>query len=617
MNVEVVTDVRVHGGAVGEVLGSGAYGQVFAVGEDRVKKILQPTNHDTPFDGSTLRELAVLTLMDAHRDELRHVVLPERILVGATGPEVEPHVAFVMPRFARTLHDFVRTAEFPLPEDTVRNIMRQILEGLHSLHRIGIIHRDLDLSNVLMRDDGTVAIADFSLATAHPLFAEPGVGGYLGRKVFLPDCTSYVCKRPFRAPELVLGLRRYGPEVDVWAAGATMFTLLAGRNFVPPRGDCMEYILARIPDAERALRERFGDKAVDKATTHTQKREHLAVYEASQDEFTVVLLEDLLQPDYAARVSARNALMYPYFDGAVVPAPRLASRVQAGAVCMRRDGVHPCGPRSRDLARVLNYVRRNMFSKNTDTLFLTREIFLCAFLRHAIPTDLSLRELKVFGLASAYIAAAVSDPSVPSLAAIMKKTRHGMSVAQLHSAIFSIVVHMDGRLCVPNILTVAESIMRSTQDSNRPSSRVHWSFVQYIALATVALDEFMARNPILLGAAMAVASAVQAAVCGAMPPDYALRVGEQAVYALHHTKLYAGDNPDRVASFVFGLAARVHQSSMPWNIEADALYLTRTFPADLMPGKDVWTCAQEYLKTITTQIRERARRARGAKGGDA
>ena len=102
-----------------------------------------------------------------------------------------------------------------LHEFEVRCYVRQICEGLKHMHRKKVIHRDLKLGNLFLDRDLTLKIGDFGLSCELD---------YLGQQV------NMICGTPnYIAPEVIEGSQGYSQEVDVWAVGVIMFTLLTGR----------------------------------------------------------------------------------------------------------------------------------------------------------------------------------------------------------------------------------------------------------------------------------------------------------------------------------------------------------------------------------------------------
>lgn len=109
----------------------------------------------------------------------------------------------------------------PLPPEEVLNFMDQVLHALATAHTRGVVHRDLKPENMLLSPSGEVKLLDFGIARARALSTDPTktlTEGLMGTPAFMP-------------PEQARGRwEEVDAQSDVWALGATMFTLLTGRN---------------------------------------------------------------------------------------------------------------------------------------------------------------------------------------------------------------------------------------------------------------------------------------------------------------------------------------------------------------------------------------------------
>jgi len=92
----------------------------------------------------------------------------------------------------------------------VKNICKQMFEGLACLHEHRIQHRDLKLTNMLLHQDGRLQICDFGLARH-----------WVRREHLTPTVVTLM----YRAPELHFGVVDYDTSLDMWSAGCIMAEL--------------------------------------------------------------------------------------------------------------------------------------------------------------------------------------------------------------------------------------------------------------------------------------------------------------------------------------------------------------------------------------------------------
>jgi len=76
-------------------------------------------------------------------------------------------------------------------------------------------------ANLLISNNGSLKIADFGLARSFgsSVSDASGNGGTRGRERKYTNC---VVTRWYRPPELLLGARHYGGEVDIWGIGCVI-----------------------------------------------------------------------------------------------------------------------------------------------------------------------------------------------------------------------------------------------------------------------------------------------------------------------------------------------------------------------------------------------------------
>ncbi len=109
-----------------------------------------------------------------------------------------------------------------LPVQSAVAIVDQLLDVLMAAHAKGIIHRDIKPANLFLTNDGVVKVLDFGIARVRDVMASGAQGN---------TSTGLLLGTPaFMAPEQAKALsHQIDAQTDVWAVGATLFTLVTGR----------------------------------------------------------------------------------------------------------------------------------------------------------------------------------------------------------------------------------------------------------------------------------------------------------------------------------------------------------------------------------------------------
>jgi serine/threonine protein kinase len=125
--------------------------------------------------------------------------------------------------------------------ETVRTVA-EVASALDALHAVGLVHRDVKPSNILLHPDGGALLTDFGLAKRHDYSTVTRPGVLVGTLDYL-------------APEILRGAN-LSPSADIYALGCVAFECLAGHP--PFLGNRFAVGLAHLEDeppdpaAERA-----------------------------------------------------------------------------------------------------------------------------------------------------------------------------------------------------------------------------------------------------------------------------------------------------------------------------------------------------------------------------
>ena len=138
----------------------------------------------------------------------------------------------------------------PLPFDAATSYVLQACEALAEAHVLGIIHRDLKPANLFLarrrNGDPIVKVLDFGISKS----TQSTTGAQLTK-------TSSIMGSPlYMSPEQMTSAKSVDVRSDVWALGALLYELLAGRP--PFLAETMPELIAAIlqapPDPIRAHR---------------------------------------------------------------------------------------------------------------------------------------------------------------------------------------------------------------------------------------------------------------------------------------------------------------------------------------------------------------------------
>ena len=201
---------------IDRVLGTGGFGVVYAAthraGKRVAVKLLHPQlSSDPDIRKRFMREAYAANIVDH----------PGAVSVLDDDVTEEGAAFLVMDLLEGETLEARRTRKGgTLPPDEVLSIADQVLDVLVAAHAKGVIHRDLKPENVFLTREGSIKVLDFGIARIREPqggSATTQLGAAMGTPAFMPP------EQARGRWELVDG------RTDLWALGATMFTLLSGR----------------------------------------------------------------------------------------------------------------------------------------------------------------------------------------------------------------------------------------------------------------------------------------------------------------------------------------------------------------------------------------------------
>jgi len=282
-------------------VGKGTYGVVYKARDRKtnqivaLKKILvQGDEEGVP--ATSIREISLLKEVSKHRN-----------IVKLNDVINENHKLYLSFEFLdKDLKGFMNSTPGLIPSDLVKSYMYQLTLGISFCHIHRVLHRDLKPQNLLIDSKGLLKLADFGLARA---FSIP-----------LPVYTHEVVTLWYRAPEVLLGSKKYSTPLDIWSVGCIFAEMVTKNPLFPGDSEIDElykiFQLLGTPNDEiwpkvselseyKLTFPRWKPKKLEDAVTIDKN--------VLLDKDGIDLLRQLLIYDPAKRISAKRALDHNYF----------------------------------------------------------------------------------------------------------------------------------------------------------------------------------------------------------------------------------------------------------------------------------------------------------------
>jgi serine/threonine protein kinase/CheY-like chemotaxis protein len=195
-----------------ELIAKGSVSDLFLaesadVGGVVVLKVTPAVRKDSGVDQSMERFLQEFEILR----EIQHPNIVKIYDLGVT----DDHLFLAMEHFARG--DLRKRMSEGLTARQSLGYTRDLAQALDAIHEVGIFHRDLKPGNVMLRDDGSIALIDFGLAK------------HVALKMEVTDKGLIFGTPHYMSPEQGHG-KPIDARSDIYALGVMLFEMLTGKK---------------------------------------------------------------------------------------------------------------------------------------------------------------------------------------------------------------------------------------------------------------------------------------------------------------------------------------------------------------------------------------------------
>lgn len=283
-----------------EKVGEGTYGVVYkaqdSAGEIYALKTIRLEAEDEGIPSTAIREISLLK-------ELQHPNIVRLCDVIHT----ERKLTLVFEFLDQDLKKLLDTCDGGLDVATTKSFLFQLLRGIAHCHQHRVLHRDLKPQNLLINREGFLKLADFGLARA---FGIP-VRSY----------THEVVTLWYRAPDVLMGSRKYSTPVDIWSVGCIFAEMVNGRPLFTGNTDSdqLQNIFKVMGTPCEKMWPSISELPDWKPDFPQYEQQNWSNMVPNLDATGIDLLKSMLQYDPNRRSSGRSSMEHEYFRGVSEP----------------------------------------------------------------------------------------------------------------------------------------------------------------------------------------------------------------------------------------------------------------------------------------------------------